>query len=101
MPEPLLFVLLSFAAFRVWRLIGHDDITEPLRAFAFGDATGTVRRYARDLICCSWCAGTWVSLAAVYATHRWLLPLKPHWLLWAVGVAAVVGFLGEIDEKLM
>jgi hypothetical protein len=100
MPDALLFVLLAFATFRVWRFIGRDDVTEPLRAFAFGDATGFVRRYARDLVCCPWCAGTWVSVASVYAAHRWLTVLSPHWLLWAVGVAAVVGFLGEIDEKL-
>jgi hypothetical protein len=100
MSESLLFVALCFAAYRVFRLIGKDDITEPVRAAAFGDATGAVRRYARDLVCCSWCAGTWLSLAAVYSTHRWLVELEPHWLLWAVGVACVVGFLGMVDDRL-
>lgn len=84
----------------MWRLVGRDDITQPARDVIFRNTEGSVNRYLHDLITCAWCAGTWISLAAVYATHRWLVPLSPHWLLWAVAVAAVVGFLGELDEKL-
>lgn len=90
----LLFVALVLGSYRAWRLIGKDDITEPARAFVFGDATGWVRRYARDLVCCPWCAGTWVSIAVTYAVHRYATPLDP-WLLWAAAVACLVGLLGD------
>jgi hypothetical protein len=89
----LLFIALSLASYRAWRLLGRDDITafarQPLPLFINKGLT------------CPWCAGTWIAIASVYATHRWLVPLGPHWLLWAIAVAAVVGFLGEIDRRLI
>lgn len=99
MSDVLLFAALALSSYRVWRLIGKDDITEPIRARIFSETHGAVRRYLHDLITCAWCAGTWVSLAAVYATHRWLVRLSPHWLLWAVAVAAVVGLIDTWETR--
>lgn len=87
----LLFVALSLSVYRVWRLVGKDDITAPIRDKL---GTGWVRQGAE----CPWCLGTWLSIASVYATHRWLVVLRPHWLLWAVGVACVVGLIGNVDS---
>lgn len=93
MSPALLFIALALASYRVWRLLGRDDITEPLRA--------PLPTFVLKGLTCPWCFGTWVAIASVYATHRWLVPLEPHWLLWAVAVASVVGFLGEIDRRLL
>lgn len=90
----LLFVGLCLGSYRLWRLIGKDDITEPGRQFLFGDASGFVRRYARDLVCCPWCAGTWVSLLVTYLVHRYVTMFDP-WPLWAGAVACVVGLIGN------
>lgn len=83
---PLLFVALSLASYRVWRLAGRDDITEPIRSHLPG--------FLQKLVRCEWCLGSYVSVASVYATHRWLVVLRPHWLLWAVAVSCVVGLIG-------
>lgn len=85
-PDAWTFVLLALAAFRVYRLIARDTITEPIRAkltypdgeavalddepCAFGlwlrGADGqrkSWRVYASTLIRCPWCAGFYVSVA--------------------------------------
>lgn len=98
MSPALLFVALSLAAFRVWRLIGRDSITEPVRDW-IGDRFKPTSKLL-ELLTCSWCLGTWIALLATFAVHHWLVTLEPHWLLWAVAVAGVVGLLGLIDEKL-
>ena len=87
MPSALLFVALSLACYRLWRLAGKDDITQalrrPLPSFVLAGLT------------CPWCFGSWLSFGAVYATHRWLVALHPHWLLWAIAVSCAVGLIGE------
>lgn len=99
MSSALLFVALCLASYRVFRLIAADDITQPARDLVFVTRDGKDRfSWWHDLVTCEFCGGTWVSLAAVYATHRWLVPLEPHWLLWAVAVSCVVGFIGKMDE---
>ena len=92
----LLFVALSLASYRVWRLVGKDDITVFMRA-PLMRANTRLSNWVLKGLTCPWCFGTWVSVAAVYATHRWLVPLHPHWLLWAVAVSCAVGLIGELD----
>lgn len=99
MSGSLLFVALCLASYRTWRFVAKDDITQPVRALVFINKTKQARFGSLDsLVDCEWCLGTWLSLAAVYATHRWLVPLDPHWLLWAVAVSCVVGFFGKLDD---
>lgn len=93
------FVLLCLAVYRVFRLIARDDITSPLRKpLHLGD--GRVRAWLRSGAECPWCLGSWLSVGATYVTHRYVYAMHPHWLLWAVAVACVVGFLGELDGRL-
>ena len=82
-----LFVMLSLAVYRVRRLIAKDDISAPIRI----RLPDPIRKWLE----CDWCGASWISIGAVYATHRWLIRLGPHWLLWAVAVACVVGLVGE------
>ena len=100
MTSALLFFALTLATYRVWRFVGLDSITEFARDRLLGDAESVLRRYLHDLVICPWCAGTWIAVGGTYATHRYVTSLEPHWLLWAVAVAGVVGFLGDIDAKL-
>lgn len=92
MPDVLLFVVLSLATFRLWRLIGKDDISAGIRA--------KLPAVVAKPVSCPWCSGSWLSIAATFAVDRWLVFLDPWWPLWAAGVAAVVGFLGEMDREL-
>lgn len=60
----------GLAAYRVWRALAHDDITEPLRARLYPhvapDGTGPAAGFLRWLQC-PWCAGFWVAGATVAA----------------------------------
>ncbi len=91
MPSWLLFVLLVLACYRTWRLIGKDDITQPLRR--------PLPDFVRKGVECPWCAGTWLALVGVFLTHHFVVELAPHWLLWAAGVACGVGLLYQADNE--
>lgn len=93
-PGPWVFLLLSLAAFRLYRLIARDTITEPLRAAVSYPDPYTVtldregitvigveetdypkplRVYISTLIRCKWCLGFYVSIAV---WGLWML--RPH-----------------------
>lgn len=90
MPDWFVYVLLVAACYRTWRLIGHDDITEPLRR--------PLPDFIRKGVECPFCMGTWVSLIGVFLADRYVLALSGHWLLWAAAVACGVGLLNRVDE---
>lgn len=74
-PSALQFLLLSLAAYRAWRLIAEDDITEGIRRWFCGlprnwkggDFPKGYREKWALFINCPWCAGAWVSLIAYIA----------------------------------
>lgn len=82
-------VLLVLAAFRVTRLIGWDDITEPWRQ-------RLVKKHPKGwrpkLITCPWCIGWWVGLAwwaAWLIENKWTLVAATPWAISAgVGLIA-------------
>lgn len=90
MPDALLFVLLSLSVYRVWRLIGKDDITAPLRA--------PLPTWMLKGIECPNCLGTWIAIAAVWLVDRQLVTLEPNWPIWAAAVACAVGLIGGLDD---
>lgn len=91
MSTGLLFVALCLASYRVWRLFGKDDITEPVRS--------RLPMFIQKPLACAWCAGSWTAVAATYSTHRWLVRLGPHWLLWAVAVSCIVGLIATVLDR--
>lgn len=71
-PPAWAFVLGTLAAWRIWKLLSADDITEWARERVA--PKGTKRR---DFLDCPYCAGFWVSVAgtagyyAVSDTFEW------------------------------
>lgn len=95
---PLLFVLTSLAAFRVWRLLAADKL--PPIMWLRDRLENTVdRRFGvvwADGVTCPWCTGSWVAFAVVAAV--WAVRPLPLPALWFAAVAAAVGFLAEWDR---
>jgi len=99
-PSPFAFVLLSLAAYRVWRLCAVDDITAPVRDRLTGrvyasEQPGRYRLGLDKFVGCPWCAGFWVAVA-VWAVWSW----QPHWTLAAAAPFAVSAMVGLIAKNL-
>lgn len=89
---PFAFVIVSLAAYRIWRFLFLDDfppVAGPRRRFTdfiqerFGDDWA-------DGVSCPYCSGTWVALGtfALYDSTG------PGFWWYALAVAAVVGIAG-------
>lgn len=102
------FLLLSLAAWRIYRLLAEDTILDrPRRKLVRladewkeeGDEPGP--DYREDLglfITCPYCAGFWIALAWWAAWLLW-----PHAALVVatpLAISALVAFLAKTDEKL-
>lgn len=85
---PFLFVLMVLTVYRVYRLVGLDTITEPLRRRVKPDGR------LGDFLTCPWCAGFWISAAVVLVIDHWYVAL-PLPALWVLGVSCVVGLIGS------
>jgi hypothetical protein len=89
-PSPYEALLLAFAAYRVWRLVAEDDLTDSIRRRFLrlgnwreeGDAVPLdYRAGVGNFLGCAWCLGFWVALAWWAA-----------WLVWADTVIVAVPF---------
>ena len=93
--ELLLFAL---AAYRLWRLLAWDEITEPARLWITRYSQGPKKPYRATLgtfIQCGFCLGFWVALAWWGAWQAW-----PHATLIAAApfaISALVGTLARLD----
>jgi hypothetical protein len=77
--------LISLASYRLWRLLGEDSITDPLRA--------RLPDWSLELIECPWCLGSWVAFVVTWATDATVGLQVP--VLVGLAAAVVVGALGE------
>lgn len=92
-PPAWAFVLGTLAAWRIWKLLAADDITEwPRERFA---PEGTRRR---DFLDCPYCAGWWISalgtagyFAVTDAPVSWAATFG--WAVTAFAMSAIVVFL--------
>lgn len=70
-PNWYALVLLSLAAYRIWRLLAHDQILDRLRHRVVRADTER-----EEFLQCPYCAGFWVALAWWLAWVAW-----PDWTL--------------------
>ena len=97
MSDPLLFVLICLTAYRVWRLVAHDEfpptmwVRRGVERFAerrFGPVWAAGMR-------CPWCSGShiaFITTAAVWHFRPLTLPF-----LWFAAPATVVGVFAQYD----
>jgi hypothetical protein len=110
--EPLAFVILCLASFRITRFLVRDSLmgfgpesgsrlSVRVDKFCYNDdGTGRSwwREYAGDLVTCTWCLGSWVTLAVVCAYLRtWPQDLGVEG--WAIAWA-VAGAQGYLNTRL-
>ena len=96
------FVLLSVAAFRLWKLVADDRILDRPRNWLLDRVVG--RRgeksgvYWSDFLTCPWCAGFWITLL-IYVGY---IALGPGYydtdelFMGAVSVFAISGVVGML-----
>ena len=76
----------ALAAYRLWRLVGRDSLTDGLRA--------RLPEPVRHWVECQWCGGSWVTfaVAVVVIWAGWPAVWPP---LFALAAAALVGLIGD------
>lgn len=78
-------LVLGVAAYRLWRLVGEDAISEPMREKLTG--------WPLKLVSCPWCLGSWIAFGLTWATDA-AIGLPAPFLV-GLCAATVVGFIGE------
>lgn len=81
-------VVTGLASYRIWRLIGHDEITEPWLWGPLRKSENPVAQFLDSLITCSWCLGFWFNTGISAALWLWT-PLVDTW--WAAALQALAG----------
>ena len=98
------FALLAGAAYRSWRLLALDKVTDRLRLRAVGlhqwssgeELPAGFRAGVAAFVQCPWCSGFWIAAGWWAGWVAW-----PHTTLIAAGLFAlstVVGFLARFEE---
>jgi len=64
--SPFDAIMMTFATFRITRLVVYDRITLWFREL-FIDSKGAFMTVVADLLQCPWCIGVWSALAVVYS----------------------------------
>lgn len=107
----LLFLFLSFATFRLQRVITADTWL-PSRVFReWVDAGQVVRKHRTrfrlpklfwqelyELITCPWCFGAWTAAAVTFIVDRYYFHL-PLPVLWWAAISGVVGIIARYVEE--
>lgn len=90
-------VLVGLVAYRIWRLIALDKITESPRYWLFNKRTirGVVPRLVRvqQFVYCAWCFGFWITGAVTFAGY--FFGYVEDWLVVWLASSVIVGFLGD------
>ncbi len=86
MNEAVQVAITALAAYRLWRLIGRDSISEGFR--------GRLPERVRSWVECHWCGGSWVTFGVVIVVFAVGWPALWSVLL-ALAAAALVGLVGE------
>jgi hypothetical protein len=99
MPDGMLIavILIGLASYRLWRIVGRDQIADPIRVWLI-NREGRFWTFVGDLLHCAWCLGWWLAGAITVALF-WGSPLLHIALIWC-GASAVAGLLGMLDDLL-
>lgn len=90
-------VLIGAAAYRAWRIVGKDQITEPFRVWLIRH-DGRFWDFISDLIGCPWCLGFWLAGAITFLfSGGW--SIQQFAVVW-LAASAVTGLLGMVDGLL-
>lgn len=82
-------ILIGAAAYRLWRLVAEDSITEAPREWVLERSPGWVE----EMVACPWCLGSWVAFGLTWLTDATIGVPAP--VLVALAAAVVVGWLGS------
>lgn len=83
--QALQWLLLTLAAYRLWRFVARDDLTVGLRM-------RVPDRVAEPLVC-PWCAGTWIAVGTIAVARQRHDVQMPA--VQAAASCAVVGLIGD------
>lgn len=87
-------VIIGLVAYRLWRLVAKDDITEPIRQRVFWPSND--RPTLELMVSCPWCLGSWVAFGTVLVTHLTGVTSSNPYLL-ALASATIVGLVARTD----
>lgn len=90
--------LIGLAAYRGWRIIGKDQITEPIRAWLI-QRESRLAMFVLDLIGCAWCAGFWLAGIGAFVVFHHGGNVAHVVIVW-LSASAVAGLLGMVDGLL-
>lgn len=82
-------VVVGLVAYRLWRLLAVDDLTEPVRLWLHDHAPRVLKPWT-----CQWCAGFHCTLVVGLVAYFAGLTDGTPWLV-IPAASVVVGFLGE------
>jgi hypothetical protein len=82
-------LVIGLVSYRLWRLIGADLITAPLRE-------RITWPWMAELVACPWCLGTWLTIAVGLTAYLVGLTDSSPWLV-IPAAATVCGLLSRID----
>lgn len=91
-PDWYILLLLSLAAYRLWKLLAEDTILEPVRNRI------TFSKWETELLECPWCLGAWISLGWVSAW--WVFPYQATVVSVPFAVSALVGVWAQTVDAL-
>jgi hypothetical protein len=89
--DPLTFVILALAAFRVTRVITTDTVFESVRERIWKKFSPS--KGFGYLITCDWCTGFYVSIAFVLAYL--LVPVIVYVVSLVLSISAIIGLLAN------
>ncbi len=82
-------VVLALVVYRVWRILGRDQIGAWTRDH--------LDPWLLEFVSCPWCFGTWLTIIIGLLTTEFGLTSTSPWLL-IPAAAALVGLIGGIDR---
>lgn len=93
--------MIGLAAFRLWRLLAIDSITEPIHG-RINALTTPAGQWLNQLWSCPWCLGFWISAALTWGTWWAITPYSiAEAILITFAASTITGLTARLDERTM